>query len=179
MLILVGSKNPVKIEATEIAFSKHFDDIEIKGYSVESNVPDQPHNDEVYEGALNRTKELFKLNQQENLDAQYFVGIEGGIEFKYNRWFSFGCMCIMDKDRNIGFGSSPHFQIPPEVIDRLLKREELGHVMDEIMKQKNTKQKMGAIGFFTGGVMNRRDLYVPGLIAALVSFNHPDMFFAK
>ena len=55
--------------------------------------------------------------------------------------------------------------------------EELGHVMDDIMKKKNTKQDLGAIGFFTGGVMNRKELYVPGLIAALVPFNHKDMYF--
>lgn len=177
MKVLCGSKNPVKIEATKIAFLKNYTDVEVHGYSVESDVPDQPHNDEVYRGALNRATKLFEMNNSEKLGAEFFVGIEGGIEYKFDRWFSYGCMCIIDINRNQSFGSSPHFQIPEEVIKRLLNREELGLVMDEIMQQKNTKQKMGAIGFFTNGAMNRKELYVPGLVAALVPFNHPEMFF--
>ena len=31
----------------------------------------------------------------------------------------------------------------------------------------------------SGGVMNRKELYVPGLIAALVPFNHKDMYFGN
>jgi non-canonical (house-cleaning) NTP pyrophosphatase len=49
--------------------------------------------------------------------------------------------------------------------------------MDEILATKNSKQKGGAISFFTNGVMNRKDLYIPGLISALVPFNHRELYF--
>jgi non-canonical (house-cleaning) NTP pyrophosphatase len=42
MKILVGSKNPVKIDAVDKAFRKHFENeevIEVIGFSVESGVP--------------------------------------------------------------------------------------------------------------------------------------------
>jgi inosine/xanthosine triphosphatase len=128
-------------------------------------------------GAENRAEILKELNETEEYNADFFVGVEGGIVKQFGRWFAFGGMCIMDKTGKRSFGTSAHFELPQMVSKRLLEREELGNVMDEIMKMENTKQNMGAIGFFTNGVMNRKDLYVPGLIAALVPFNHEKMYF--
>ncbi len=177
MKVLVGSKNPVKINSVKEAFSKYFADVEVTGISVESGVSDQPVNNETFLGARNRALELKKLNEAENLSAEYFVGIEGGIIKHFNKWFAFGGMCIIDKEENEGFGTSPHFELPDSVVEKLLDGVELGDVMDEIMNQQNTKQKTGAIGYFTNGVMHRKDLYVGGLIVALVPFLHKDMFF--
>ena len=177
MKILVGSKNPVKISAVEEAFLLYFDNVEIIGVDVESDVPDQPINEETYIGAENRAKGLFKINNDQNLQADYFVGIEGGIQETHNKWFAFGCMCIISKDNKISFGTSAHFELPEMVTKQLLGRKELGHVMDEIMKQENTKQRGGAISFFTNGKMNRKELYIPGLISALVPFQHEQMYF--
>ena len=62
------------------------------------------------------------------------------------------------------------------VVDKLLKRIELGDVMDEIMKTENSKYKSGAIGFFTNGVMDRKELYVAGLLVAVVPFLHENLY---
>jgi inosine/xanthosine triphosphatase len=177
MKVLVGSDNPIKIDAVKEAFSLHFENIDVISRAVESNVSDQPLNNETYIGARIRARKLLDLNISENLGAEFCVGIEGGIMQIFEKWFAFGCMCIVDNKNNEGFGTSAHFELPEEVTKRLINREELGDVMDDIMKQKNTKQGLGAIGFFTNGVMNRKELYVPGLIAALVPFNHREMYF--
>ena len=113
----------------------------------------------------------------QKLGADYFVGIEGGISKIYNRWFGFGCMCIIDKYENIGFGLSPHFELPEIIVKQLLNGKELGDIIDEIINQENTKQKNGAIGFFTNGIMNRKELYVEGLKMAIIPFLHKQMFF--
>ena len=60
MKILIGTKNPGKIEGTKRAFEKYFKDIEIEGILVHSNVPDQPVNEEIFQGAKNRVKNLKK-----------------------------------------------------------------------------------------------------------------------
>lgn len=177
MKILVGSKNPVKIASVEEAFSKYFDKIIVEGINVDSGVSIQPVNDETYIGAKNRALNLFELNTEKKLEADFFVGIEGGIVKQYNRWFAFGCMCIIDKEKNSGFGNSPHFELPETIVKKLLSGIELGDVMDEIMKEQNTKQRGGAIGFFTNGVMSRKELYVEGLKVALIPFLHKKMFF--
>ena len=177
MKILVGSENPVKLEAVKEAFINYYNEVEVIGIKVPSGVPDQPINDETLRGAENRAEILKELNKNDNLQADYFIGVEGGIVKKHGRWFAFGGMCLMDKEGRKSFGTSAHFELPGTVVKRLLNREELGFVIDEIMNQQNTKQKMGAIGFFTKGIMDRKELYIPGIISALVPFNHPDMYF--
>lgn len=177
MKILVASLNPVKLNAVEEAFRKHFDNISVIGIDTKSGVSDQPIDDEIFIGAENRAIALMKKNDSENLRGEFFVGIEGGIANIYNRWFAFGGVCVVDSAGNKGFGSSAHFELPGEITNRLLTGEELGFVMDEVVQAENTKQKGGAISFFTNGVMDRKELYIPGIISALVPFHHKDMFF--
>lgn len=177
MKILVGSKNPVKIDAVKEALSFYLDNFEVLGIEVESNVSLQPVADETFIGAKNRALKLFEINKEQKLNANYFVGIEGGIIKQFDKWFAFGCMCIIDEDNNCGFGLSPHFELPNFVVEKLLNGKELGDVMDDIQNEENTKQKFGAIGFFTNGIMNRKELYIEGLKVAIVPFLHKKMFF--
>ncbi len=177
MKILVGSKNPVKIASVKEAFANYFDNLEVVGIEVESGIPVQPVNDETFVGAQNRVMKLKDLNDKQNLSSDFFVGIEGGIVKQFDKWFAFGCMCISDKEGRIGFGTSPHFELPDYVVEKLLEGTELGDVMDEIQNQQNTKQKHGAIGYFTNGVMNRKELYIEGLKVAIIPFLHKEMFF--
>lgn len=177
MKILVGSKNPVKIESVFNAFSKYFNNIEVIGIDVESGVSSQPINEDTFLGAKNRALALKKINEQEKIGAEFFVGIEGGIIKFFGKWFAFGCMCIMDKDDRMGFGTSPHFELPLSIVEKLLTGIELGDIMDELLNQRNTKQKNGAIGFFTNGIMNRKELYVEGLKVAIIPFLHKNIFF--
>ena len=60
MKILIGTKNPGKIEGAKQAFEKYFDNVEIEGVQVSSNVGDQPINEEILQGAKNRVKNLKK-----------------------------------------------------------------------------------------------------------------------
>ncbi len=175
--ILVGSKNPIKISSVQNAFGKYFDNVEVTGINVDSKVSDQPVNEETFEGAKNRVLELIEKDKKENLRANYFVGIEGGIIQLYSRWFAFGCMCIANREGQTGFGTSAHFELPKGIVDKLLNGKELGDVMDEIQNKSNTKQKHGAIGYFTNGAMSRSELYEPGLITALIPFLHQEHFF--
>jgi inosine/xanthosine triphosphatase len=177
MKILVGSKNPVKIDAVREALSNYFGNIEVTGIEVESGISTQPIGEETFIGARNRALNLKALNESNNIDADFFVGIEGGIAKKFDKWFAFGCMCIVDKSGNIGFGTSPHFELPMLVVEKLLNGIELGTVMDEIQNEEHTKQKHGAIGYFTNGVMNRKELYVEGLKVAIIPFLNKKLFF--
>ncbi|MBN1154916.1 inosine/xanthosine triphosphatase [candidate division KSB1 bacterium] len=168
--VLIASNNPVKIDAAKDAFGHYFNDFEIVPLSVESGVSDQPVNDETYEGARNRVYRLREINNERELGADYFVGIEGGIVNHFNKWFAFGVICIMHNSGKMGLGTSIHFEIPSSIVDSLLQGEELGLLMDQLSGDYNTKRKGGAIGYFTKGVITRRDIYVQGLIAALVPF---------
>ena len=56
MKVLITTKKKRKIEGSKKALEHYFKDVEIKGISVESDVPDQPVNKEIYQGAKNRVK---------------------------------------------------------------------------------------------------------------------------
>ena len=177
VIVFVSSENPVKIEATREAFLKYFDEVEVKGIKIDSEVSSQPIGNETFVGAENRAKNLKKFCEENNLKADFFVGIEGGIININSKWFGFGAMCIISKEGDIGIGASPIFPIPKIVVEEILKGKELGKVIDEIAKDNNTKHKYGAVGFFTKGRMNRKELYVAGLTVALIPFLNKEFEF--
>lgn len=179
MKVLVGSLNPVKINAVKEAFSKYFDGVTAVGWDISSGVPDQPIGDEIFEGAKNRAQELKKLNNSHDLQADYFVGIEGGVMKGFHKYRSFGCMCIIDKQDRISFGTSPQYELPEFIIKELLKGVELGKVTDRLTGEKNTKHKGGTVGFLTKGVMDRKEFYVHGLTVALIPFINADKYFSE
>ncbi len=173
MKVLVGSRNPVKVAATKEAFAMFFDNVDVSGMVVDSGVPAQPVGTETFVGAENRAMELRTRNQ----NADFFVGIEGGIIKLFNRWFVSGVMCIMDTSGIKGYGCTPLFELPSHITAKLLHGVELGDVIDDLAKESNTKQKQGAVGYFTGGVMDRKRYYVDGLIAALIPFLNRELYF--
>jgi inosine/xanthosine triphosphatase len=175
--VLVGSQNPVKVDAVKEAFSKFFEDTEVMAVKVDSKVSNQPKNDEVFEGAKNRALELKRINEKEKLGAEFFVGMEGGITEMPPRWFNFNGTCILDEKGRTGYGTSPLFELPKDVIKQLLNGRELGDVMDEIFKDHNCKQKGGAIGHFTKGEIKRKNLCIDSLVIALIPFLNKELYF--
>ena len=168
------------MEATREAFSAYFDTVEVTGISVSSNVSNQPIDDETFAGARNRAFELKNLvDKERNGDADFFVGIEGGLTKLFHRWFCFGVMCIMDSTGRTGYGTAPFFELPSNITEKVLKRDgtELGDAIDSLIGEKNTKEKQGAVGYFTNGVVDRKRYYVDGLLVALIPFLNTDLYF--
>ena len=58
MKVLIGTKNPGKIEGAKRAFENYFDNVEVVGIKVSSDVSEQPVGTETYQGAKNRVKNL-------------------------------------------------------------------------------------------------------------------------
>ena len=67
MKVLIATKNQGKIEGARRALEHYFNDVEIKGIPVESDVPDQPVNKEIYQGAKNRVKNLKEYSKENNI----------------------------------------------------------------------------------------------------------------
>ncbi|MGC9444696.1 MAG: inosine/xanthosine triphosphatase [Candidatus Methanospirareceae archaeon] len=179
MKVLVGSRNPVKVDATKVAFAQFFDAVEVLALAVSSGVSAQPIEDETFEGAEHRAERVRVLNDEQNLHAQFFVGIEGGIKQLRQRWFAFGATCVINARGRRGYGTTPFFELPNAISAELMKRTgaELGDVMDRLTGMENTKQKQGAVGFFTQGVLSRKAYYVAGLTVALIPFLNADLYF--
>ncbi len=176
--VVVGSKNPIKIQAVNEAFGNYFSDVEVQGIDAASGVPDQPFDDETFIGAENRARALYEQHNAAG-EYDYYAGIEGGIVKVFNSWFALGCICLMNREGKKSFGTSALFQLPDEWIERLRGGMELGHLIDEVTGDKNSKQKNGAIGYLTQNVLTRKDIYIEGVITALVPFLNHEIYFQK
>ena len=168
MKILMGTKNPGKIEGAKQAFEKYFENIEIEGISVESEVPDQPINEEIFQGAKNRVKNLKKYAKQNNIKADYYIASEAGITDLLGEWIDINAVVIEDAEGFQSVGTSQGFQIPEKYVDEI-KQTELGKVMDKIFEKEKLGQGKGGISYLTKGEVSRIDLTKSAFLMALIN----------
>lgn len=169
MKILIGTKNPGKIKGAKAAFSHYYDDFEIEGISVSSNVNDQPVNNEIYLGAKNRVNNLMEYAKENNIESDYFLGIESGITNLLGKWMITNIAVIIDKDGYESFGTSASFPVPDKYVDEIIDTE-LGSVMDKIFNEDDLRSRKGGISLLTDEVISRIDLTEQAFVMALTQF---------
>ena len=96
MKVIIATKNQGKIEGAKRALLNYFEDIEIIGIPVESNVSEQPVNDDIYIGAKNRLKNLKEYAKENNIEADLYLAIESGITNSLGRWLITNIAVIED-----------------------------------------------------------------------------------
>ncbi len=172
--VIIASKNPVKINAVKQAFEKMLpnDTFEYEGISVPSEVSDQPMSDtETYTGAKNRAHNA----EKEQPDADYWVGIEGGLQKVGNELKAFAWVVIHSPTQT-GKARTATFFLPPQVTALINQGKELGEADDIVFKRHNSKQQNGAVGILTGDVSNRTQYYYEAVVFALVPFKNVDLY---
>lgn len=171
----MGTKNPGKIEGARQAFEKYFDNIDIEGIAVESNVGAQPVNEEILQGAKNRIKNLKKYANNNNIKADFYIASEAGITNLLGEWIDINAVVIEDSKGFQSIGTSQGFPIPDKYIDEI-KETELGKVMDRIFKGKELGKGKGGISFLTKDEVTRIDLTRNAFIMALTRFINEDLW---
>ena len=170
--IAVGSTNPIKIAAVRSALDRAGIAASITGITVPSGVPEQPIGAaQVLEGAINRAN-----NARAAANADWGVGLEGGVEFDHTGacWLYNVAVIVSASGTSQARGGA--LLLPPVVAARIRAGEELGPVMDEVTQIANSKQKLGAIGFLTGGVVLREDAFRDSFGRALAPLLHPELY---
>lgn len=173
MIVAVGSKNKTKIEPVEEIFSHHFTDVKVVGVSVKSGVKEQPmSDDEMFTGALNRAKKaLAKVK-----NAEFGVGIEGGIHKYSYGWFERSLIVIIDKKGNIGIGASGGLALPKKVIDLIEQGKNLEQAVDMLFGTKKIGEGIGMFGIMTKGVVTRASGVRHGVAFAIARFLHEGIY---
>lgn len=172
--VIVASKNPVKIECAQQGFQKVFNNnqILVEGVSVPSGVADQPMSDkETLDGAKNRAENA----KNDYPDADYWIGIEGGIDELYDSMEAFAWVYIISNER-VGKARTASFDLPPKIRELIHEGIELGVADDMVFKRSNSKQKNGAVGILTHDLINRAEYYEPAVILALIPFVNPELY---
>lgn len=170
MNVLIATKNQGKIEGAKKALEHYFTDIEIKGIPVESNVSEQPVNDEIYNGAKNRVKNLKEYAKENNINADLYLGIESGINNALGRWMITNIAVIEDNNSFESYGTSPSFPVPDKLVEDIIDTD-LSQVMNKIFtKDDERHNKGGGIQLLTHNEISRIDLTEYAFIMALTKY---------
>lgn len=175
MNIIVGSTNPVKINAVKHGFQKIWPDNlwNVTGQAADSGVSHQPMSpQESLNGSRNRASQALKQSPT----ADYGVGLEGGLEQVNGIWFDCGWCVVLNRQGQEGVATSARIETPESIMKYIRSGKELGDAIDIIFKRQNAKQAEGQFGLMTNGVVTRTDGYIHAVCLALSRFLHPEIF---
>lgn len=155
MEIAIGTTNRAKVGAVVDALQALYPSAEFIPVSVPSNVADQPFSDEeTRQGAINRA-----LAAKDATGAQLAFGLEGGVRELDDVLYCCNWGAVATQ-KTVYASSGAQFMLPEEVAVHVRAGQELGPVMDAYTKQRDTRQHSGAIGIFTDGLIDRKDMFV-------------------
>lgn len=176
MIINLGSTNLAKRIAVQKGFSHYFKDVKINPIKADSQVHHQPKSlSDIVKGAKNRATTAFKTSK-----CNLGIGIESGIfpfpEVK-SGYMDTSCTVIFD-GKEFFIGSSPCFEYPKIVIDKLLKEnKEVAEVFKELKwGDENLRHKTGAVGLLTKGVITRESYTEYSVIMALIKYLNKEIY---
>ncbi len=175
--IVVASDNPVKIQAALNGFQRIFpaEQFSASSLPVPSGVSAQPvTNGETLRGAMQRVNAV----REQAADADYWVGIEGGVEERDGEMEVFAWVVVASADR-IGKSRTATFYLPQEVTRLVRQGLELGDADDRIFGRSNSKQQNGSVGLLTEDVITRLAYYEHAVILALIPFKNGHLSFGS
>jgi inosine/xanthosine triphosphatase len=171
MNVCVGSGNRSKVVAVQQAFSRFFDDVNVKSIIVKSGVHEQPFGfEEITEGAKNRAKAAFQ-------NCNFSVGVEAGFFDFFGTHFNVTIAVVYDGERfQIGLG--PAFDAPAHFTQQVVtERKSFGSIVNQASGDpQNDKTVEGAIGFLTNNKIRRSEINVSAVCMALVPFLKRDLY---
>lgn len=162
MRVAVGSRNPVKYDATVGAFGDLASVVDRVG--VDSGVSEQPRSTaETIEGAKNRARRARAAG-----DYDLGVGIEGGVATIDGLDGQFLTMwAAIDDGSNQSLGSGPRLRLPESIASEIERGAELGPLLDELLGTEGIKEEAGAVGVFTEHTIGREDALRHAVAVAL------------
>ena len=164
-----GDEKSGKNKRGKNGFERYFKNVEIQGISVDSEVGDEPMNEEIMQGCKNRVKNVRKYAEENHLDADFFVASEAGLVKYSDTWMDFNFAVVENSEGEQSIGSSAGFAIPEKYVDEVIEKE-LRVIMDRIFCGKNLNKEDGGIGKLTHGEITRIDLTYQAFTMALIKF---------
>jgi inosine/xanthosine triphosphatase len=185
--IAVGSTRRPKLLAVEEAsalfagrLSPHAP-LEIQGYEVESGVSHTPvSREELMLGARQRAEALQKHLHETAIGAEYFVGLEGGLdvvaENGSRRVFLESWAYASDGVRG-HFGCSGSIELPETLAEEVLSRGvELGVAIDRFASGAGIRDAQGAWGVLSGNLVSRQESFRLAVLTAFAPFYNSRMY---
>jgi inosine/xanthosine triphosphatase len=146
--IVVGSQNIPKHQAVTNAFLKLYpgESLEIQGVSADSGVASHPTSvEESLEGAMNRVKHARELHP----DADYYVGIEGGLLSLGDLAWEIGWVAVESSEGEVFTAPSAGLEVKGKVLEAIRAGRELNDILKEDFKIENAGGTNGFYGVVT------------------------------
>lgn len=170
MKFVIGSLNEAKIQAAKNIIAEYAPHATLCQMSSDSGVAAQPIGDEeTLAGACNRA-----LAVQRMYPKAIGIGLEGGVRKVGDTSYicNWGAFALPD-GRLIKAGGA-QIPLPEDIAQDIDSGQELGPVIDRYFKQNDLRQKEGAMGMFTAGVITRIDLFTHILQLLVGQLNYYD-----
>lgn len=175
MRVVIGSKNPPKVNAVKSAFEDVFpaDEIMIECVGTESNVSSHPTSaEESIQGALNRAVQA----SRQIVGADYYVGIEGGLLRVGERAWEIGWVVIRSAEGRVASGLSSGIELRGNILKAIVEGVELNDVLEKDFGLNAAGSRNGFYGFATNDSVTRQEAYEQGVKVALAQFVHPEFY---
>lgn len=177
MIINVGSKNPVKIEAVKEVL-RDYRSLEIDKLNyleVSLEVSEQPFGwNQIVSGSKERAKKSFT-------NCSYSIGLESGLvhlPHSKSRLYDV-CVCSIFEGYFYFFGFSSGFEIPKYLADSITNSGiDLGEACQKhgLSPDKNIGSREGLIGLLTNKRIDRKEQIKQALQMALIRLENPNLY---
>jgi inosine/xanthosine triphosphatase len=179
--IALGSDRAAKIMAVRASVARVAEidsvwrDASVVARSVQTDAPAMPLTDwQLMSGARQRALAVRKILVAQNLEADLYVGLEGGFHSISvdGDWHTFlrGWAFVTDGERG-SFGMSPSIAVPPAIVKKVIEgKRELGLVIDEVAGARDVRSRQGAWGVLSKDLLTRSMSFEAALIAAFAPF---------
>ncbi len=181
LIVVVGSRNPVKVGAAETVLRQAVGEgllpgvssVEVRSLDVASGVSDQPiGEEETRRGALGRARAVLAALPE----AHWGIGIEGGVIRLEDGLYTCAWCVIADRNGAYSAGGGLNMPLPPPIVRDLEAGLELGDATDQLFGVKHSKQAGGSLGHLSKNLRTRQSAYESILVYALVKFMNPQLY---
>lgn len=165
LCIQAGTDNPAKLSGASRALAAIFGrgKSAIRGHKEDSRVSHHPFNQETFAGARNRAHAAWKRaigaqGKRTKRCCDYSLGMESGLfTLAPGIHVDITICCVYDGAHET-YGTGMGFVVPEWIAKRIREKgSDLSRVMAETANVKNIGRKQGALGWFSGGMMHRRE----------------------
>jgi inosine/xanthosine triphosphatase len=187
VIIAVGSTRGPKVEAvrrvlgTLASVAPGFERAEVVPFDASTGAPPMPLSlDEMLEGARGRAQLALESLAASGTRADYAVGLEGGIDLRRtaprNRGFLMSWAYVTDGHRG-AHGCGGAVEVPPGLLASVVDRGiELSEAMDALSGERGVRDRQGAWGILTRGLIDRTGSFEAALLNAFAPFYNPESY---
>jgi len=189
--IALGSDRAAKIMAVRGAMARiatidaAWTEAKLVARPVTTNAPAMPLTDwELMQGARERALAVSDLLKQQRLEANLYVGLEGGFHSiaVNGEWHTFlrGWAYVTDgaiDGARGSFGATPSISVPEQIKKSVIEgKRELGLVIDEFGGAYDVRSRQGAWGVLSRDLVTRSMSFELALIAAFAPFYNSELY---